>query len=135
MHNITDNGFALADVIDSATVAIHLTDENGSEGYTYTIGLGQTETAVNVPSSSTDTYTLTAGSLADLQADGMISVTITITSANNNNSFNFADSTLTAEVTKFGEVRPNQNEIPEPSILLLLGAGVAAFGWRSRRRS
>ena len=65
----------------------------------------------------------------------MISVTITITSANNNNSFNFADSTLTAEVTKFGEVRPNQNEIPEPSILLLLGAGVAAFGWRSRRRS
>jgi PEP-CTERM motif len=135
VHNILDNGFALADIIDSATVAIHLTDENGSESYTYTIGLGQVETAVNVPTSSTDIYTLTAPSLADLQADGMISVKITITSANNNNSFNFADSTLVAQVTKFDGFTPSQNEIPVPSTLLLLGAGVAAFGWRSRRRS
>jgi hypothetical protein len=135
VHNLVGNGFALADIIDSATVSIHLTDEGGSEGYTYTIGLGQTETATNVATNSTDIYTLTAGSLADLQADGMISVKITITSANNNNSFNFADSTLTAQVTKFDGVTPSQNEIPVPSTLLLLGAGVAAFGWRSRRRS
>jgi hypothetical protein len=135
VHDITDSGFVVGlDSITSATVAIHLTDENGSEDYTYTIGVGQIETASNVPTNSTDVYTLTVGSLADLQADGMISVTITITSANNNNSFNFADSLLTAEVTR-GEFVPEQNETPEPGTLLLLGAGVAAFGWRSRRRS
>lgn len=135
VHAITDNGFKVGDTITSATVAIHLTDEGGSEGYTYLIGLGQTEIAANVPTNSTDTYTLSVGSLADLQADGMIGITITITSANNNLSFNFADSTLTAQVTPLQEQRDTDTTVPVPSTLLLFGTGLTAFGWRFRRRS
>lgn len=127
VHDITDNGFSLADTIASATVAIHLTDGGGGmnlETFLYDIG-AQTFACISgncVPNSGrTDTVAFDIGSLADLQADGKISIKVSSTSG----SFSFADSVLTAQVT----------QIPEPSTLLLLGAGLAAFGWRFRRRS
>ena len=133
VHDITGNGFSVGDTITSATVAIQLTDGNGEEQYTYTIGLTQIENAKNVPSSTTETFSLTADSLADLQADGKIGITITITDANNDLSFNFADSTLTAEVRKT-ELRSDVAAVPVPSTMLLFGTGLTAFGWRFRRR-
>jgi len=138
VHDITDDGFALVDTIISARVAIHLEDPSGggSEDYTFSIGLAaQTFSDNNVPSGgggSTDIVTFLVPALADLQADGKISITVSSTLG----SFQFADSLLTAEVTKFVSVPgPTQTQIPEPSTLLLLGAGLAAFGWRFRRRS
>ena len=125
VHDITDNGFALGDTIISATVAIHLTDTGGSESYQFSIGLApQTFSSVNVPggAGSTDIVTFTAPSLADLQVDGKIGIKVSSTDG----AFSFADSLLTAQVTKV---------VPEPSTLLLFGAGLAAFGWRVRRRS
>lgn len=134
VHDITDDGFALVDIINSASVTIHLTDTGGNETYQYTIGLGQTETESNVATDTVDIYTLTVSSLADLQLDGMISITITHTGGNGNSdptSFSFADSTLTAQVTK---ADPPTNGVPEPSTLLLFGAGLAGVGWRFGRR-
>jgi hypothetical protein len=134
VHDITDNGFVVGvDDITSATVAIHLEDESGggSEDYTFVIGLsGQTFSSNNVPSGGggeTQTITFTVPSIADLEADGKITIQVTSTSG----SFLFADSLLTAQVTK--GTPPGQ--VPEPSTLLLLGAAFAAFGWRVRRRS
>src|SRR6476646_8021678 len=47
VHDITDNGFTLGSVITSATLGIHLTDEGGSEGYTFNVGAAQTFSSVN----------------------------------------------------------------------------------------
>jgi PEP-CTERM motif len=129
---VTDNGFDVGlDILTSATISIHLMDAGGSEHYRFDIGTGpQTFTHKNVPGGhgSTDTITLNAASLADLAADGMISVKVSSTSG----SFSFADSLLTAQGTEF--VPPIGN-VPGPSTLLLLGAGLAGLGWRFRRRS
>jgi len=141
VHDITDDGFALVDTIISATVAIHLTEQvvtgTNNETYLYDIGT-QTFACISgncVPNPGvTDNVGFNVGSIADLQADGMITIKVSSTSG----SFLFADSVLTAEVTK-GDLDPGSvpgpTQIPEPSTLLLLGAGLAAFGWRLRRRS
>lgn len=136
VHDITDNGFALGDTIDSATLVVHLTDTGGSETYSYTIGIGQTETHLNVGASQFDTHVLSVSSLADLQLDGTISITITHTGAPGSSPrtpFSFADATLTAEVTEFAVVNPNR-ELPVPGTLFLFGIGLAIFAGRSRRR-
>ena len=135
VHDITDNGFVVGDTITGATVAIHLVDESGggSEDYTFVIGTsGQTFSDTNVPSGGggeTSIITFTIGSIADLALDGKITIQVTSTDG----SFLFADSLLTAQVTKRDVTPPGQ--VPEPSTLLLLGAAFAAFGWRVRRRS
>jgi PEP-CTERM motif len=137
IHDITDNGFIVgSDIISSATLYIHLTDPagGGAESYTFSIGSAQTVNSNNVPSGgggSIDTITFTVPSLADLQLDGKIGVEVTSTSG----SFMFADSLLTVQVGTNSAFEIAQNEVPVPSTLLLLGAGLATFGWRSRRQS
>jgi len=131
VHDITDNGFVVGDAITTATIAIHLTEQvvtgANNETYRYDIGtVPQTFTcgAGNcVPNGGvTGIITLSAASLADLAADGKISVTVTSLNGN----FLFADSLLVAD--------PPTNGVPEPSTLLLFGAGLAGLGSRFRRR-
>jgi PEP-CTERM motif-containing protein len=138
VHDITDNGFSVLDTIISASLVVHLTDTGGSEKYTYTIGLGQTQSEMNVGATETDTVILTAPSITDL-LDGTIGVTLTHTGAPGSSpatSFSYADSTLTVEVTKFVALPDPEPErtVPVPSSLFLLGVGLAILVGRSRRR-
>jgi hypothetical protein len=128
VQDITDNGFTLGSLITSAAIAIHLLDAGGgSEAYTYTIGAAQIFSSVNVPggSGSTDTVPLSAASIADLMADGKITISVASTSG----TFEFADSTLTAQVT------PAATGIPEPSLTSLLVLAFATMIFFLRRRS
>jgi hypothetical protein len=127
VHDITDNGFTLGSTITSATLAIHLTDlGGGSESYRFDVGATQTFSSVNVPGGgSTDTFALTGASLADLALDGKITVVVNGLSGN----FEFADSTLTAQVTPGPSVT-----VPEPGSLALLSVALAAFGTTRRRK-
>jgi hypothetical protein len=128
VHDITDNGFTLGSIVTAASLAIHLMDDTGSEGYTFNVGAAQTFSSVNVPggAGSTDTFALNAASIADLLADGKITVTVNATSG----SFAFADSTLIAQVT----VGPSAT-VPEPGILALLSLALAALASTKRRRN
>jgi hypothetical protein len=140
-HDITDDGFDVGlDIITSATIAIHLTDQvvtgPNNETYRYDIGTGpQTFTCAAgncVPNGGvTGTITLDPAALVDLAADGMISVKVSSTSG----SFSFADSLLTVQLADVTELLPRINEIPEPSTLFLFGGGLAGLGWRFRRRN
>ena len=141
LHDITDNGFVIGlDIITSATIAIHLTDQfvtgPNNETYRYDIGtVPQTSTcgAGNcVPNGGvTDTITLDSSALADLVADGKISVTVSSSSGN----LLFADSLLTVVTEQVTEFVPRISNVPEPSTLLLLVAGLAGLGSRFQRRS
>ena len=132
VFDITNDGFNSGDIINSATVDIHLMDSTGSEKYTFMIGDSQTFSK-NVPGGgggSTETITLDAVSLADLQADGQIGITITSTKG----SFIFADSTLTAQVDSPGIGPEVVAAAPEPATLALFGLGLLGFA-ASRRKS
>ena len=139
VHDITDNGFSVGDTITGATIDIHLTEQVvtgvNHETFRYDIGT-QTFSCISgncVPNPGVTNNIALVASLADLEADGMISITVRSLSGN----FLFADSVLTAEVTS-PEVTPQDTSridatVPVPSTLLLFGAGLAALGWRFRR--
>ena len=138
MHDISDNGFTVGDIITSATIDIHLTELTttgaNQETYRYDIGT-QTFSCLHgncVPNPGvTDNLVLSAASLADLGTEGMINITINSLSGN----FLFADSVLTANVsaavTSVAQI--DAAVVPVPSTLFLFGSGLAAFGWRFRR--
>ena len=132
LQDISDSGFVPGvDLITSAFLQIHLTDPlgGGSEGYQYEIGGSQTFNSVNVPSGgggSIDLFNLNVASLADLNADGFISVAI----RSLHGSFIFADAMLTAEVTPGAAHR-----LPEPPPLVLLASIFGAMGLTTCRRS
>jgi hypothetical protein len=138
VHDITDNGFSVGDTITGATIDIHLTEQVvtgvNHETFRYDIGT-QTFSCISgncVPNPGVTNNIALVASLADLEADGTISITVRSLSGN----FLFADSVLTAEVTPQVESRIDAAAaVPVPSTALLFGAGLAAFGWRFRRPS
>jgi hypothetical protein len=134
-HNIVDDGFTIGSIVNSASLVIHLTDTGGSEGYQYLIGAGQTFTGGNIGSTQTDTIPLNAAAIADLQADGLLTITMKATSG----GLSFADATLTAQVTPASSGGSGGGgggngiaAVPEPMTLALLG--VSAFGLAITRR-
>jgi hypothetical protein len=128
VHDITDGGFiAGASRLLSATLSVRLTDILFNENYRIFVGAGQVEDGSNVKNFTVDSatggtlvpITLDDTSLADLNANGKIS--ITVSARDLLSTFFFADSTLTAQV-------------PEPMTLALLGAGLFGIG-AARRKS
>ncbi len=126
-HDISSGYTAGSDRLLSALLRIRLTDLIFNEAYVINVGSGQSEFGSNVPNGSYNSPTageilsfqLNGASLADLAADGNIS--ISVRSGNLFSSFYFAESTLTAQV-------------PEPLTIALMGIGFLGIG-AARRKS
>lgn len=130
-HDFTDQGFVTG-VTNylSGILRIRLTDLTANENGTVTLGTQLTafgnvqNNTYNDPVDGTFVdVILNSASLADLNADGKISVAIRSTS----NEFYFADSRLTVETVQ-------ANAVPEPMSIALLGAGVFGIAAARRRR-
>lgn len=139
-HDLTDglDAFVVGfDTITSAILSIHLIDflNKGKEEFAFTIGSGsatQTVTGKDINNGSQGVWfeIPLVAALHDLITDGKLNVTLTAKSG----SFEFADSSLTAEVTRGVAVQPtNPTLIPEPGSLLLLGAGLLGIGMTGRK--
>jgi len=136
VHDITDNGFAIGDTINSATLNIFLKDSGGSEGITITVSLGQTQTDANIGTTATETVILTAPSVADLQADGLIGVKVGVQqqSSGQPSDFVFDRSELSVDFTKKGVNLNPAATVPAPATLALIGLGLTGIGLRKRRK-
>ena len=141
-HDIS-NAFNVGfDTIASAMLYIHLIDEEhkGNEDFVFTIGgdsgsTPQTFSSQNLNNGSQGAwYEITIGTaLQDLIADGKLSVKLTALSGD----YQFADSTLTAEVARGVATAPSPASpasVPEPGNLLLVGAGLVGLGMTGRKK-
>ena len=102
-----------------------------------TVSLGQTQTDANIGTTATETVILTAPSIADLQADGLIGVKVEVQqqSSGQPSDFVFDRSELTVDFTKAGaNLNPAAN-VPEPATLALVGLGLTGLGFRRRRQA
>jgi PEP-CTERM motif len=134
-HNINDSINVATDTIISGTLTIILSDPaGGKENAFVKFDAGGQNPLGDVPTSPPSTnYTFALGSKyggvdieGSLQTDGLLNVEIRITGAPRS-TFIFNSSTLSG----VAEVHP---QVPEPSSLFLLGAGLIGVAAVRRRR-
>lgn len=116
-------------------LSVRLTDASGDETGFISVG-DQKFDFKNVkngtdgdatPGGSIFSFALSAASLKDLNADGILSVTVTNTSTPGD--FRFADASLTVDAAAAAAA------VPEPVSIALLGAGLFGMGAARRRRA
>ena len=123
------------DTIDSATISINFTDDGGAETIEITIGALTASVINNIGSSRN--YSAVIPSISDLQLDGRLMVLLSTESRPSGiGNFFFADSTLTAQVSKNPYNIPAvriERPIPEPATFAMLGLGLAGLGFVRRK--